>query len=128
MFDVVISGAGPAGSRCAQILAENGFDVALLEKDVNWRKPCGGAVSSRIFKYYPKLRKLNYSPITGMTIYSGDYHKISYSWKNVRDYSINVDRLEFDNFIRTTAIDAGAHLFDKNLSIDFVTKNKKKLE
>jgi len=59
MFDAVISGAGPAGSRCAQILAENGFDVALLEKDVNWRKPCGGAVSSRIFKYYPKLRKLN---------------------------------------------------------------------
>ena len=44
MFDVVISGAGPAGSRCAQILAENGFEVALLEKDVNWRKPCGGAV------------------------------------------------------------------------------------
>ncbi|MHA1533411.1 MAG: geranylgeranyl reductase family protein [Promethearchaeota archaeon] len=121
MFDVVISGAGPAGSRCAQILAENGFNVALLEKDINWRKPCGGAVSSRIFKYYPQLRKLNYTPITGMTIYSGDYHEISYSWKNVRDYSINVDRL------RTTAIDAGAHLFDKNLSVDFVTKNKKKI-
>ncbi|MHA1241531.1 MAG: NAD(P)/FAD-dependent oxidoreductase, partial [Promethearchaeota archaeon] len=28
---------------------------------------------------------------------------------------------------RTTAIDAGAHLFDKNLSVDFVTKNKKKI-
>jgi len=127
MFDVVISGAGPAGSRCAQILAENGFHVALLEKDINWRKPCGGAVSSRIFKYYPKLRKLNHTPITGMTIYSGDYHEISYSWKNVRDYSINVDRLEFDNLLRTTAIDAGAHLFDKHLSVDFVTKNKKKI-
>jgi len=127
MFDVVISGAGPAGSRCAQILAENGFDVALLEKNINWRKPCGGAVSSRIFKYYPKLRKLNYTPITGMTMYSGDYHELSYSWKNTRDYSINVDRLEFDNFIRTTAIDAGAHLFDKKLSVDFVSKNKKKI-
>ena len=127
MFDVVISGAGPAGSRCAQILAENGFDVALLEKDVNWRKPCGGAVSSRIFKYYPKLRKLNYAPITAMTMYSGDYHELSYSWKNLRDYSINVDRLEFDNFLRIAAIDAGAHLFDKKLSVDFVTKNKKKI-
>ena len=127
MFDVVISGAGPAGSRCAQILAEKGFEVALLEKDVNWRKPCGGAVSSRIFKYYPQLRKLNYAPITKMTMYSGDYHKISYSWKNIRDYSINVDRLEFDNFIRTIAMDAGAHLFDKNLSVDFVTKNSHKI-
>jgi len=127
MFDVVISGAGPAGSRCAQILAENGFEVALLEKDVNWRKPCGGAVSSRIFKYYPQLRKLNHTPITGITMYSSDYHELSYSWKNIRDYSINVDRLEFDNFIRTIAIDAGAHLFDKNLSVDFVTKNSRKI-
>ena len=127
MFDVVISGAGPAGSRCAQILAENGFEVALLEKDVNWRKPCGGAVSSRIFKYYPQLRKLNYSPITEIIMYSGDYHKISYSWKNTRDYSINVDRLEFDNFLRTIAIEAGAHLFDKSLSVDFVTKNNHKI-
>jgi len=127
MFDVVISGAGPAGSRCAQILAEKGFEVALLEKDVNWRKPCGGAVSSRIFKYYPQLRKLNYAPITEITMYSGDYHELSYSWKNIRDYSINVDRLEFDNVVRTIAIEAGAHLFDKNLSVDFVTKNNRKI-
>jgi len=127
MFDVVISGAGPAGSRCAQILAEKGFEVALLEKDANWRKPCGGAVSSRIFKYYPQLRKLNYAPITEITMYSGDYHELSYSWKNIRDYSINVDRLEFDNVVRTIAIEAGAHLFDKNLSVDFVTKNNHKI-
>ncbi len=127
MFDVVISGAGPAGSKCAQVLAESGFEVALIEKDINWRKPCGGAVSSRIFKYYPQLRKLNYSPITGITIYSGDYHQIKYSWKNIRDYSINVDRLEFDNFIRNIAIDAGAQLFNKNISYDFVTKNSRRV-
>ncbi len=127
MFDVVISGAGPAGSKCAQVLAERGYEVALIERDVTWRKPCGGAVSSRIFKYYPQLRKLDYPPITGVTIYSGDYHKLQYSWKNIRDYSINVDRLEFDNILRGFAVDAGAHLFDKNMSLDFITKNKKKI-
>ncbi len=127
MFDVVISGAGPAGSKCAQVLAKQGYEVALIDRDVNWRKPCGGAVSSRIFKYYPQLRKLNYPPITGITIYSADYSKLHYSWKNIRDYSINVDRLEFDNFIRDIAVDAGAHLFDKNLSLDFITKNKRKI-
>lgn len=127
MFDVVISGAGPAGSKCAQVLAEQGYEVALLERDINWRKPCGGAVSSRIFRYYPQLRKLNYHPITGTNIYSAEYHKLEYSWKNIRDYSINVDRLEFDNFIRNVAIEAGAQLFDKNLSIDFVIKNKRKI-
>jgi digeranylgeranylglycerophospholipid reductase len=127
MFDVVISGAGPAGSKCAQVLAEKGFEVALIERDVNWRKPCGGAVSSRIFKYYPQLRKIGYPPITGVAIYSGDYHKLEYSWKNIRDYSINVDRLEFDNLLRNFAAEAGVQLFDKNLSLDFVTKNQQKI-
>ena len=37
MYDVIISGAGPAGSKCAEIFAKTGFKVALIEKDVNWR-------------------------------------------------------------------------------------------
>ena len=122
MYDVVVSGAGPAGSRCAQIIAEKGYDVALIERDANWRKPCGGAVSSRIFKYYPQLREQKFHRINGTAIYSGDYHKVEYPWKDVKNYSINVDRLEFDNFIRDVAIDAGAQIFDKNLAIDFITK------
>ena len=127
MYDVVISGAGPAGSKCAEVLAKKGVKVALIEKDTTWRKPCGGAVTSRIFKYYPQLRKLNFSPITKINMYSGDYHKLTYSWKDVKDYSINVDRLEFDNFIRNIAVDAGAELIDKNVSFDFITKNQKKI-
>ncbi len=42
MFDVIISGAGPAGSKCAEILAKVGYKTALIEKDTSWRKPCGG--------------------------------------------------------------------------------------
>lgn len=125
MYDVVISGAGPAGSKCAEIIAKAGYKVVLIERDSNWRKPCGGAVSSKIFKYYPQLRKLDYSPIFGMTLYSADYHKLKYSWKNIRDYSINVDRLSFDNFIRDIAVDTGAELFDKNISFDYIRKNNK---
>ena len=127
MYDVVISGAGPAGSKCAEIIAKAGYKVALIERDSNWRKPCGGAVSSKIFKYYPQLRKLDYSPIFGMTLYSADYHKLKYSWKNIRDYSINVDRLSFDNFIRDIAVDTGAELFDKNTSFDYIRKNNKRV-
>jgi geranylgeranyl reductase family protein len=125
MYDVIISGAGPSGSKCAEIIAKAGFKVALIERNCNWRKPCGGAVSSRIFKYYPQLRKLNYLRITGMNLYSADYNLLNYSWKNIRDYSINVDRLLFDNFIRNIAIDAGTEIFDKNFSFDFLSKNRK---
>jgi geranylgeranyl reductase family protein len=127
MYDVVISGAGPAGSKCAEILAKNGFKVALIEKDTNWRKPCGGAVNSRIFKYYPQLHKHDFHQINGMKIYSADYHNFGYKWKKVNDYSINVDRLYFDTILRNIAIDEGAELFDKNLSYDFITNKNNRI-
>ena len=127
MYDVVISGAGPSGSKCAEILAKNGFKVALIDKNVAWRKPCGGAVHSRIFKYYPQLRKMNFHQISGITMYSADYHQLKHKWNDTRDHSITVDRLEFDNFIRNIAIEAGAELFDKNLSYDFIIKNNRRI-
>lgn len=126
-FDVIISGAGPSGCKCAEVIAKAGYDVALIERASNWRKPCGGAVSSRVFKYYPQLHNLNYLPISGITLYSADYHELKYSWKDVRDSSINVDRLHFDNFIRDIALDSGAQLFDKTLSYDFIIKNSKRI-
>ncbi|MFW9973124.1 MAG: NAD(P)/FAD-dependent oxidoreductase [Candidatus Odinarchaeota archaeon] len=127
MFDVVISGAGPAGSKCAEILSKNGYKVALIEKDTKWRKPCGGAVNSRIFKYYPQLRKYNFHPINSINIYSAEFYKFGYQWKNASDYSINVDRLEFDNVLRNIAIDMGAELFDNNIAYDFILKNNKRV-
>ncbi|MFX1378348.1 MAG: NAD(P)/FAD-dependent oxidoreductase [Promethearchaeota archaeon] len=127
MYDVVISGAGPAGSKCAEILAKNGYKVALIEKDTTWRKPCGGAVNSRIFKYYPQLRKLNFHRINSINIYSSEFYKFGYRWKELIDYSINVDRLEFDNVLRNIAIDAGAELFDKNISYDFINKESQRI-
>jgi geranylgeranyl reductase family protein len=127
MYDVVISGAGPAGSKCAEIIAKQGYKVALIEKDTSWRKPCGGGVNSRVFKYYPQLHERDFQKIYGINIYSADFHKLEYLWKGIREYSINVDRLEFDRILQNIAIDAGAEIFDKNLSYDFIIKNGKKI-
>ena len=55
MFDIVISGVGPSGSHCAKILVETGFKIALIEKNANWRKPCGGSVHSSVIDFYPTL-------------------------------------------------------------------------
>jgi geranylgeranyl reductase family protein len=127
MYDVIISGAGPAGSKCAEVFAKAGFKVALIEKDVNWRKPCGGAVNSRIFKYYPQLRNYSFHRISTINIYSAQYYKFGYRWNREVDYSINVDRLEFDNDLRNIAIDSGAELFDKNISYDFIINNNRRI-
>jgi geranylgeranyl reductase family protein len=51
-FDVIICGAGPAGSTAALALADSGLKVALLEKNFYPRdKVCGDAVAA----YVPKV-------------------------------------------------------------------------
>ena len=126
MYDVVISGAGPSGSRCAEILAKAGFNIALIERDTKWRKPCGGALNHWVLDTYPKLRKLGLPVIKGTILHSADYHELDFIGDE-RSWGTVMDRLDLDNFIRDFAIDAGAHLFDKNLSVDFLYKNHRKI-
>jgi len=50
---VIIVGAGPAGSTCAEFLAKNGFQVTILEKEKLPRyKPCGGAIPKEMIDEY----------------------------------------------------------------------------
>lgn len=49
VFDVIICGAGPAGSTCALALADTGLKVAVIEKNSFPRdKVCGDAVASYV--------------------------------------------------------------------------------
>ena len=53
-FDVIVVGAGPAGSSCARRAAELGLSVTVLEKSAFPRsKPCGAGLTER------SLRLLN---------------------------------------------------------------------
>ncbi|MFX1323267.1 MAG: NAD(P)/FAD-dependent oxidoreductase, partial [Promethearchaeota archaeon] len=116
-----------SGSKCAEILAKHGFKVALIEKNTNWRKPCGGGCSLRFYKYYPQLKKLNIIDKYSIAMYSANYSKFQYTYENYNDCSFVMDRLELDNFVRDIAIDAGAELFDRNISFDFIYKNQQKI-
>jgi len=51
-YDVIIIGAGPAGSAAATALARAGRSVLLLEKATHPRhKSCGGGLSARLLSY-----------------------------------------------------------------------------
>lgn len=126
MYDVVISGAGPSGSQSAEVLAKAGFNVALIERDITWRKPCGCGVNHRVLDLYPALRKLDLPKIQGLIMHSADYHELEFKAKE-RSWGTIMDRLDLDNIMRNQAVDAGAKLFDKNLSFDFIIKNQKKI-
>jgi geranylgeranyl reductase family protein len=126
MYDVVISGAGPSGSQCAEVLAKAGYSVALIEKDIKWRKPCGGGLNHRVLDFYPQLRKLRLPTIQGTIMHSADYHELEFMAKET-SWGAVMDRLELDTFIRDRAVDAGAQLFDKTVSFDFMMKNQMKV-
>ncbi|MHA1798862.1 MAG: geranylgeranyl reductase family protein [Candidatus Helarchaeota archaeon] len=125
-YDVVISGAGPSGCYCAQVLAKAGYKVALIERDRNWRKPCGGALNPIVFEFYPQLKKLDLPRLSWIVMHSVDGHSIEYKSPDMEPGAV-VDRLKFDNFIRDIAIENGVELFDKNISYDFILRNRTKV-
>jgi geranylgeranyl reductase family protein len=57
-YDVVVVGAGPAGSTAAKFLSEKGIHVLLLDKSSFPRdKPCGGGLPARVIKRYKYLEE-----------------------------------------------------------------------
>jgi geranylgeranyl reductase family protein len=59
-FDVVVVGAGPAGSTAAYLLASNGFDVLMVDKSSFPRnKLCGGLLTLKTVKLLEDIFKLS---------------------------------------------------------------------
>jgi len=126
MYDVIVSGAGPSGSKCAEVIAGAGYKVALIEKNTGWRKPCGGGVGARILKYYPQLKKLNLPKKQKVIMYSAQHYRMFADYEGYKDYSLVMDRLELDNLMRDIAVEKGAELLDNTLSLDFLHEGSTK--
>ncbi|MFY9268276.1 MAG: NAD(P)/FAD-dependent oxidoreductase [Candidatus Manganitrophaceae bacterium] len=64
-YDLIVVGAGPAGSTVARECAGQGFSVLLLDKAVFPRdKPCGGGVTLRAARLLP----FDLSPVTERSV------------------------------------------------------------
>ena len=57
MLDVIVAGAGPAGSYASYRLASMGYSVLNLEEHREIGRPveCTGVVTSRVFGYVKKF-------------------------------------------------------------------------
>jgi flavin-dependent dehydrogenase len=58
-WDFVVVGAGPAGSRAAELLAGRGASVLMLDPRAPWEKPCGGGLTAAALRNTPDLRELD---------------------------------------------------------------------
>lgn len=114
--DVIVVGAGPAGSAAAAWLAILGIDVILLDKESFPRdKPCGDIVTSGATEELRKIGALDavyaagFFPIRGAVFYSPSGITIATPFSREGPPTDFVaPRPEFDNILRDHAISAGA--------------------
>jgi len=108
MYDVVVIGAGPAGSTAAKCLAENNINVLLLDKSEFPRdKPCGGGLPTRVLKRFPYIEPLIDSISFGSSTYSSS-HRYKFDLIREKPLLLNVIRKEFDYGLVNLALKAGA--------------------
>lgn len=114
MYDVIVIGAGPAGSSAAKQLASNGYKVLLVEKmKMPREKSCSGILikkSMDLVQHYfgeetPQFVQCTPSDNRGM-IFTNDKGK-EYRFEQE---GLNIWRSSFDHWLVTKAEEAGAEV------------------
>ena len=113
-FDVIIVGAGPAGSFAAERLARAGVRVALFDgRPEGEPKACGGGVTSKALKAWPHLLEAVGRTIDELDMYSPSGKHLHL--KLEEPFAV-YSRIAFDTFLRERAREAGAHVFADKIS------------
>ncbi|MDI6601860.1 MAG: geranylgeranyl reductase family protein [Thermoanaerobacteraceae bacterium] len=119
MFDVIVVGAGPAGSTLAGKLSSIGLKVMLLEKQ-EWPrfKPCGGGITKRCYEIMDTdissvIEDITYSLILTLN------HKIGVELISHSPIIYQADRMRFDDLLVENAINNGATFHIKEKFLDF---------
>jgi geranylgeranyl reductase family protein len=114
-FDVLIVGAGPAGSFAAERLARGGARVALFDgRPAGEAKACGGGVTSKALKAWPHLLEAMGRTVEEVEMYSPAGARVRL--KLDAPFAI-YSRAAFDSYLRDRAIAAGAHVVSQRVSL-----------
>src|SRR5215216_2159991 len=113
-FDLLIVGAGPAGSFAAELLAKAGVKVALFDgRPEGEPKACGGGVTAKALKAWPQLLNAVGRTITELDLYSPSSKRLHLQLDE--PFAI-YSRIAFDCYLRDRARDAGAHIIPEKIS------------
>jgi len=113
-FDVLIVGAGPAGSYAAERLARGGARVALFDgRPPDEAKACGGGVTSKALKAWPFLLQAHARTVTEVEMYSPSGSRVRL--KLSEPFAV-YSRRALDSYLRERARSAGAEVFAGRVS------------
>jgi geranylgeranyl reductase family protein len=119
--DVIVVGAGPAGSATAHYLAKSGLDVLLLEKTAFPReKVCGDGLTPRAVKELVGMgidisKEAGWLRNKGLRIIGGGV-RLQLDWPDLAsfpDYGLVRKRDDFDEQLARNAEKAGARLYER---------------
>ena len=119
--DVIVVGAGPAGSTTAYHLAKAGLDVLLLEKtEFPREKVCGDGLTPRAVKQLVAMgidisEEAGWLRNKGLRIIGGGV-RLQLDWPDLAsfpDYGLVRRRDDFDEQLARNAQKAGARLFER---------------
>lgn len=121
-FDVLIVGAGPAGSFAAERLARGGARVALFDgRPEGAAKACGGGVTAKALKAWPHLLNAVGRTVNELDLYAPSGKRLHL--KLDEPFAI-YSRIAFDSYLRDRARDAGAEVFFEKVSASGVEKTE----
>ncbi len=123
-YDVVVVGAGPAGSIAARYAAMAGARTLVIEEHAASGSPvqCTGLVSSKTLDVCDiEPGPWVYQKIKGAHIFSPDGRSISIGGDKVRAYVI--DRKIFDRHLLQRAVEAGADVMMKTKAVGLGTRS-----
>ena len=113
-FDVLIVGAGPAGSFAAERLATAGVRVAMFDgRPEGDPKACGGGVTAKALKAWPHLLDAVGRTVNELEMYAPSGRGIQL--KLEEPFAI-YSRRAFDSYLRDRAAAAGACVFKEKIS------------
>jgi len=119
-FDVLIVGAGPAGSFAAERLARGGARVALFDgRPEGAAKACGGGVTAKALKAWPHLLNAVGRTVDELDLYAPSGKRLHL--KLDEPFAI-YSRIAFDSYLRDRARDAGAQVFFEKISASGIEK------
>jgi flavin-dependent dehydrogenase len=118
--DVVVIGGGPAGSTAANLLAQKGYEVVLLEKVRHPRLTVGESVLPHVWKYIDAVgatKDIEQAAFIqksgGTTFWRGVIRQTALAEFGFRRPSLHVERDEFDEILLRVAQRQGVQVFEE---------------